>query len=110
VFFEALIWLVLTGLLVGAMARLALPGKDPLTIGHTILIGLAGAAVSLVLQVIFGPTIWSASSGHVKERTSAAVSSGRLTGPSATSTVRASGNSSPNRRASAPSNSGSGPP
>jgi uncharacterized membrane protein YeaQ/YmgE (transglycosylase-associated protein family) len=58
-FFEALIWLVLTGLLVGAMARLALPGKDPLTIGQTILVGLAGAAVALVLQVIVGPTPWS---------------------------------------------------
>jgi uncharacterized membrane protein YeaQ/YmgE (transglycosylase-associated protein family) len=59
VVFEALLWLVLTGLLVGAMARLALPGKDPLTIGQTILIGVAGAAVSLILQVIFGPTVWS---------------------------------------------------
>jgi uncharacterized membrane protein YeaQ/YmgE (transglycosylase-associated protein family) len=58
-FFEALIWLVLTGLLVGAMARLALPGKDPLTIGQTILVGIAGAAVALVLQVIVGPTPWS---------------------------------------------------
>jgi uncharacterized membrane protein YeaQ/YmgE (transglycosylase-associated protein family) len=58
-FFEAVIWLVLTGLLVGAMARLALPGKDPLTVGQTILIGLAGAAVALVLQVIAGPTAWS---------------------------------------------------
>ena len=58
-FFEALIWLVLTGLLVGGMARLALPGKDPLTIGQTILIGLAGAAIALVLQVIAGPTPWS---------------------------------------------------
>ena len=58
-FFEALIWLVLTGLLVGGMARLALPGKDPLTIGQTILIGLAGAAIALVLQVIVGPTAWS---------------------------------------------------
>jgi uncharacterized membrane protein YeaQ/YmgE (transglycosylase-associated protein family) len=58
-FFTALIWLVLTGLLVGGMARLALPGKDPLTIGQTILLGLAGAAVALVLQVIAGPTAWS---------------------------------------------------
>lgn len=58
-FFEALIWLTLTGLLVGAMARLALPGKDPLTIGQTILVGIAGALVALLLQVIFGPTPWS---------------------------------------------------
>jgi uncharacterized membrane protein YeaQ/YmgE (transglycosylase-associated protein family) len=59
VFFEAVLWLVLTGLLVGGMARLALPGKDPLTIGQTILVGLAGAAVALVLQLIAGPTPWS---------------------------------------------------
>jgi uncharacterized membrane protein YeaQ/YmgE (transglycosylase-associated protein family) len=59
VFFAALLWLVLTGLLVGGLARLALPGKDPLTIGQTILVGLAGAAVSLVLQLIAGPTAWS---------------------------------------------------
>jgi uncharacterized membrane protein YeaQ/YmgE (transglycosylase-associated protein family) len=55
-FFEALIWLVLTGLLVGGLARLALPGKDPLTIGQTILVGLAGAAVALVIQLVAGPT------------------------------------------------------
>ena len=58
-FFAAVVWLTLTGLLVGAMARLALPGKDPLTIGQTILIGIGGAAAALVIQVIFGPTAWS---------------------------------------------------
>jgi uncharacterized membrane protein YeaQ/YmgE (transglycosylase-associated protein family) len=58
-FFAALIWLILTGLLVGAMARLALPGKDPFTIGQTILIGVAGAAVSLAIQLAAGPTPWS---------------------------------------------------
>ena len=58
-FFEWVIVLVLTGLLVGGMARLALPGKDPLTIGQTIVIGLAGACVAVGLQVAFGPTVWS---------------------------------------------------
>jgi uncharacterized membrane protein YeaQ/YmgE (transglycosylase-associated protein family) len=58
-FFQALILLVLTGLLVGGMARLALPGKDPLTIGQTILVGLAGASVALVIQLIVGPTVLS---------------------------------------------------
>ena len=37
-----LLLLVLSGLLVGALARLALPGKDPLTIWQTILVGLDG--------------------------------------------------------------------
>jgi uncharacterized membrane protein YeaQ/YmgE (transglycosylase-associated protein family) len=59
VFFAAVLWLVLTGLLVGAMARLALPGKDPLTVGQTILVGLGGAAVALVIQLIVGPTVLS---------------------------------------------------
>jgi uncharacterized membrane protein YeaQ/YmgE (transglycosylase-associated protein family) len=59
VFFEAVLWLVLTGLLVGGLARLALPGKDPITIGQTILVGLGGAAVALVLQLILGPTVLS---------------------------------------------------
>ena len=54
-----IIVLALQGLIVGALARLALPGKDPLTIGQTILVGIAGAAVALVLQVIVGPTPWS---------------------------------------------------
>lgn len=37
-----LILLALSGLLVGALARLALPGPDPMTIPQTILLGLAG--------------------------------------------------------------------
>ena len=41
-FFAWLIVLVLGGMLVGGMARLALPGKDPMTIGQTMLIGIAG--------------------------------------------------------------------
>jgi uncharacterized membrane protein YeaQ/YmgE (transglycosylase-associated protein family) len=37
-----LIILAVSGLLVGALARLALPGRDPMTIPQTILLGLAG--------------------------------------------------------------------
>jgi uncharacterized membrane protein YeaQ/YmgE (transglycosylase-associated protein family) len=37
-----LILLALSGLFVGALARLSLPGKDPMTIPQTILLGLAG--------------------------------------------------------------------
>jgi uncharacterized membrane protein YeaQ/YmgE (transglycosylase-associated protein family) len=58
-FFEWVIVLVLTGLLVGGMARLALPGKDPLTIGQTILVGLGGAAVAVLIQLAVGPTAWA---------------------------------------------------
>ena len=38
-----IIILALEGLIVGAFARLALPGKDPLTIPQTIALGLAGS-------------------------------------------------------------------
>ena len=47
--------LILTGLLVGGMARLALPGKDPMTLGQTMLIGIAGTVISGgVTYAIFG--------------------------------------------------------
>ncbi len=35
--------LLLTGLVVGALGRLAIPGPNPMTIGMTILIGIGGA-------------------------------------------------------------------
>jgi uncharacterized membrane protein YeaQ/YmgE (transglycosylase-associated protein family) len=55
-FFGWLIILVLSGILVGGMARLALPGKDPMTIGQTMLIGIAGTLVSgVVSYFIFEP-------------------------------------------------------
>lgn len=34
------------GLLVGALARLALPGRDPMTIPQTILVGIGGALLA----------------------------------------------------------------
>ena len=47
-----LIALAVTGLFVGALARLALPGPDPMTIGQTILLGLAG-------NFIAGLIVWA---------------------------------------------------
>ena len=38
--------LALEGLIVGAFARLALPGKDPMTIPQTIAVGLAGTFIA----------------------------------------------------------------
>ena len=35
--------LVLTGLVVGALGRLAIPGPNPMGIGQTILVGIAGS-------------------------------------------------------------------
>ncbi|MEA2210803.1 MAG: hypothetical protein QOF83_751 [Solirubrobacteraceae bacterium] len=50
-----LILLAFLGLFVGALARLALPGPDPMTIFQTIGLGLAGSLVAgLVAWAIFG--------------------------------------------------------
>lgn len=44
-----LIILAVSGLLVGALARLALPGRDPMTIPQTILLGLAGNFIAGII-------------------------------------------------------------
>jgi uncharacterized membrane protein YeaQ/YmgE (transglycosylase-associated protein family) len=50
-----LILLVLSGLIVGALGRLALPGPDPMGIGQTILIGIAGSFLAgIVTWLVFG--------------------------------------------------------
>jgi uncharacterized membrane protein YeaQ/YmgE (transglycosylase-associated protein family) len=50
-----LIALVLTGLIVGALGRLAIPGPNPMSIGATILVGLGGALLGgLVGVLLFG--------------------------------------------------------
>jgi uncharacterized membrane protein YeaQ/YmgE (transglycosylase-associated protein family) len=49
-----LLLLAVGGLFVGALGRLALPGRDPMSIGQTILIGIAGSfAAGLVYWLIF---------------------------------------------------------
>jgi uncharacterized membrane protein YeaQ/YmgE (transglycosylase-associated protein family) len=50
-----LIVLALSGLVVGALGRLAIPGPDPMTIWQTIIIGIAGSFI--------GGLIWWAISG-----------------------------------------------
>ena len=50
-----LIALIFTGLIVGALARLALPGRDPMSIPATIGIGIAGSLIAgLVYTAISG--------------------------------------------------------
>jgi uncharacterized membrane protein YeaQ/YmgE (transglycosylase-associated protein family) len=44
-----LVFLAIFGLIVGAFARLALPGKDPLSLFQTMLLGLAGSFIGGVL-------------------------------------------------------------
>ncbi len=51
-----LIVLVFVGLVAGALARLALPGPDPMTILETVALGLAGNLVAgLIVWAIWGP-------------------------------------------------------
>ncbi|MES1248396.1 MAG: GlsB/YeaQ/YmgE family stress response membrane protein [Actinomycetota bacterium] len=50
-----IISILLTGLIVGSLARLALPGPDPMSIWMTILLGLAGSLLgNLVFGLLFG--------------------------------------------------------
>jgi uncharacterized membrane protein YeaQ/YmgE (transglycosylase-associated protein family) len=49
-----IILLFVSGLLVGALARLALPGRDPLTLFQTALVGIAGSFLAgLVWALLF---------------------------------------------------------
>ena len=49
-----LVLIAVTGLLVGALARLALPGRDPMSLLQTMLVGIAGSfAAGLVAMLIF---------------------------------------------------------
>jgi uncharacterized membrane protein YeaQ/YmgE (transglycosylase-associated protein family) len=51
-----LIALAIGGLIIGAFARLALPGKDPMTIPQTMLVGIGGSfAAGLLVRLFFGP-------------------------------------------------------
>ncbi len=49
--------LAASGLVVGALARLALPGADPMTLPETMLVGVGGSFVAgLIARLLFG---WS---------------------------------------------------
>ena len=50
-----LISLAFWGLIIGAFARLALPGKDPMSLFMTMLVGIAGSFIGgVILYVITG--------------------------------------------------------
>jgi uncharacterized membrane protein YeaQ/YmgE (transglycosylase-associated protein family) len=50
-----LIVLVLSGLVIGALGRLVLPGRDPMTIPQTILLGIAASLLAgLIWWLISG--------------------------------------------------------
>jgi uncharacterized membrane protein YeaQ/YmgE (transglycosylase-associated protein family) len=50
-----LLTLAFVGLVVGGLARLALPGPDPMTVWQTILVGVAGSFIAgLLVLAIYG--------------------------------------------------------
>jgi uncharacterized membrane protein YeaQ/YmgE (transglycosylase-associated protein family) len=48
------VFIVVVGLVIGALGRLAVPGRDPMPIWLTILVGLAGAFVGGAIAVSLG--------------------------------------------------------
>ena len=54
-----IISLLIVGLIAGAVARLIVPGRDPMGIGATILLGIVGSFIGGFLGfVIFGKDRW----------------------------------------------------
>jgi uncharacterized membrane protein YeaQ/YmgE (transglycosylase-associated protein family) len=60
-FIAFVILIAVGGLIVGALARLALPGKDPMTLGQTMLIGIGGSLIAGLITY----AIWDAAPGIV---------------------------------------------
>lgn len=56
-FISFLISLVITGLIVGALGRLAIPGPNPMSIGLTIAVGIGGAFVGGFVAFLIGAGI-----------------------------------------------------
>ena len=50
----AVLWMLLIGLVVGALAKLVMPGSDPGGIFVTILLGIAGSLVATFLGRMLG--------------------------------------------------------
>jgi uncharacterized membrane protein YeaQ/YmgE (transglycosylase-associated protein family) len=48
----SLIVAAVVGLLTGALARLALPGRDPLTLFQTMLVGIAGGVIATLIVYV----------------------------------------------------------
>lgn len=53
-FIAFLIQTLITGLIVGALGRLALPGPNPMSIGMTIAVGIGGAFVGGLVGFVLG--------------------------------------------------------
>jgi uncharacterized membrane protein YeaQ/YmgE (transglycosylase-associated protein family) len=44
-----ILWIILSGLVIGALARLVIPGPNPISIPMTILIGIGGSIVGGII-------------------------------------------------------------
>ena len=49
-----IISLVITGIIFGALGRLAVPGANPMSIGMTILVGIGGAFLGGIVAALLG--------------------------------------------------------
>ena len=57
---RVVIWWIILGIVVGALARLILPGRDPMGWFATLLLGIAGS----LLGGFIGGLIWGAADGR----------------------------------------------
>ena len=60
-----LLWIALIGLIVGALAKLIMPGKDPGGIFITMLLGIAGSLIATWLGRLLGLYGPDASAGFI---------------------------------------------
>lgn len=51
-FLAWVISLIISGLIIGALGRLAIPGPNPMSIGMTILVGIGGAFLGAIVGAI----------------------------------------------------------
>ena len=49
-----IVWIILSGLVIGALGRLIIPGPNPMSIPMTILVGIGGSIIGGLLGAIFG--------------------------------------------------------
>ncbi len=59
-FISFIISVVISGLIIGALARLAIPGPNPMSIGRTILIGIGGSLIGGLIAYILGAGVFIA--------------------------------------------------
>ena len=56
-FLEFIVSTVISGLIIGALGRLALPGPNPMSIPMTILVGIGGAFIGGIIAYAIGAPV-----------------------------------------------------